>query len=479
MKHAGGCLAWLLLALSAALPAVGATAAPGTKCMQRAQAALVALTHDRFDQATAHFAPEAASQASPAVLQDAWRQIVSQFGDFTSLGQLAPREIAGHRLLVASLAFARGALDALVGCDAEDRITTFRLVPAAALPSPAGSTDAPMSPAAAMARLQSEHAAAQRGPHPAVRAHVEADGVRVEPLDVPSPFGPLRGALTLPTGKGPFPAVVLVQGSGPQDLDETIGPNKPFRDIADGLGKAGIASLRYDKRAFDYAAKIAAEPDFTVDDEVSDDALAAARLLAKQPSIDPRRVFVLGHSEGAMLAPRIARRDPALAGIIMLAAPARPLLEVSREQIRAAGARGASPGQVTAALQANAAEQALLDAANPAHPPTGTYAGAPQGWWLSLHDYHQLAVAESLALPMLILQGGRDFQVSPTLDFDRWKQALAGHANVTFHLYPGLGHLFRPAGKTGTVADYLQPGAVDPEVIGDIARWISAQPPAR
>jgi alpha-beta hydrolase superfamily lysophospholipase len=104
------------------------------------------------------------------------------------------------------------------------------------------------------------------------------------------------------------------------------------------------------------------------------------------------------------------------------------------------------------------------------------FGNAPQGYWLSLHDYRQVDVAKGLAMPMLILQGGADFQVSPALDFAHWKQALAGRPQTAFHLYPGLSHLFMPAGKTGTVADYAAPGHVDARVIGDIAAWIEAQP---
>lgn len=333
------------------------------------------------------------------------------------------------------------------------------------------------SPADAMERLQAATTAHEHAPDAAIEAHVTPDGVRVLPLDVPSPFGPLHGALTLPAGPGPFPAVVLVQGSGSSDMDETIGPNKPFRDIADGLARAGVASLRYDKRSFAYPLKVAANGKLTVDDEITNDALAALKLLATQKSIDPRRVFVLGHSEGAMLVPRMVKRDPHLAGGIMLAAPARPFLVVAAEQVRELGAKAKLPQAAIAAnLKAIADEQALLDKADPQHPPQGRFGPAPQSWWLSLHEYHQVAVAKSLSWPLLILQGGSDFQVSPTLDFAAWKQALAGKHNVTFHLYPGLGHLFRPAGKSGTVADYLDAGATDSRVITDIASWIKAQP---
>lgn len=472
-----GTLALLLATTLFATP--GFAAPPTAQCKADGQDALAALTQGKFKQATMHFSPDAASHVSPEVLQTSWQQLLSQLGAFKSLGRLAPLQLDGNDMLATTMTFADGKLGALVACDADNRIGTFRLVPAASLDAAAkpATGSKPPPDIAAMQALKADLVARQRAPHPPVKARVEADGVRVQPLAVPSPVGSLRGALTLPAGQGPFPAVVLVAGSGPNDLDETVGPNKPFRDIADGLAKLGVASLRYDKRTFAHGAKAAAQPRFTVDDEVTDDALAAARLLAQQKSVDSRRVFVLGHSEGAMLAPRIVQRDPQLAGAIMLAAPARPLLEVSRQQTRDLAAKlGASPDQIAAALRANEVEQALLDKADPRHPPAGEYGGVPQSFWLSLHDYRQAAVAKSLPQPLLILQGGSDFQVSSTLDFDKWKQALAGKPNATFHLYPGFSHLFRPVGETGTLADYLKPGPVAPRVIDDIANWIKAQP---
>ena len=108
--------------------------------------------------------------------------------------------------------------------------------------------------------------------------------MRVQPLAVTSPLGPLPGVLTLPEGKGPFPAVVLVGGSGAHDRDETIGPNKPFRDLAVGLARHGIASLRYDKRTYAYGVQMAGKA-ITVDDEVTDDALTASHVLGKQVQI--------------------------------------------------------------------------------------------------------------------------------------------------------------------------------------------------
>ncbi len=148
--------------------------------------------------------------------------------------------------------------------------------------------------------------------------------------EVPVVVGALKlpGTLSIPKSASSVPGVVLVHGSGPLDRDETIGPNKVFKDLAWGLASRDVAVLRYDKRSFVVPMK-----DGTVRDEVIDDARAAVEVLASQPAVDRRRVFVLGHSLGGMLAPRIAEASPNLAGIIVLAGTTRPLEEVIVDQI--------------------------------------------------------------------------------------------------------------------------------------------------
>lgn len=436
-----------------------AIAAAASTCVMRSSASVAALTHGDYQAAARDFAPAMAGQFPPAKIAQAWKTVQASAGAYRSRGATEIRDIRGQALAVTPVAFAHAQWDFVYGCDDQGRITAAQLMPA-------GQLDAAI-----------EASRREAGAKAPVKAMIEANGVRVEPLSISSPFGPLRGALTLPKGSRPFPAVVLVGGSGPSDLDEAVGASKPFRDVADGLAAAGIASLRYDKRQTDYGLKMGVNAHLTVDEEETDDALTAARLLAKQKGIDPQRVFVLGHSEGGMLAPGIGRRDPQLAGVIMLAAPARKLLTVMRGQVREQGERvGLPKASIDAEEKALADEQALLDKADPQHPPVGSFDGVPQTWWFSLHEYDQVAVAKSLPMPILILQGGSDFQVSPTLDFDAWKQALAGRSNVTFHLYPGLSHLFTSAGTTGTPADYAKPAHVDSKVVADIANWIKAQP---
>ncbi len=142
----------------------------------------------------------------------------------------------------------------------------------------------------------------------------------------------LPGTITIPNGAGPFPAVVLVAGSGPQDRDETIGPNHPFADIAEGLSSRGIAVLRYDKRTLMHSAMIA-----TVDEEVVEDAVAAVQLVRARHDVMTDRIFVVGHSLGAMLVPEIAKKAAPVAGIVMLAPAGRKLPAVIVQQLRYLG----------------------------------------------------------------------------------------------------------------------------------------------
>src|SRR5262245_32244717 len=283
----------------------------------------------------------------------------------------------------------------------------------------------------------------------------------------------LPGTLTLPTGAGPFPAVFLVHGSGPNDRDETIGGNKPFEELALGLASRGVAVLRYDKRSKVYGAKMAGIAGLTVKDEVLDDAAAAAALLRTQPRIDPARVFALGHSLGGMLVPRIAAADPKLAGVIVMAGAARPLERAILEQtVYLANADGiVTPDEQTAIDDA----QKLLDAVTALKPSDAgsskDVGNAPASYWLDLRGYDPPSAAKAVGVPMLILQGERDYQVTPA-EFARWKDALSGRRDVTFRSYPALNHLFVAGTGKSLPAEYERAGHVDEQVVGDIVSWV-------
>jgi uncharacterized protein len=309
--------------------------------------------------------------------------------------------------------------------------------------------------------------------------HDTANGVRSLTVAVGSP--PLTATLTLPAGPGRFPAVVLVGGSGPGDKDETVGPNKPFRDIAAGLATTGIASLRYDKRTKDYPHDLNPAT-FTATQEYVPDAIAAIRLLRSRAQIDAAHIFVLGHSQGGTFAPLIAKEEPTVAGVILLAAAAEPIGATLVRQIRyLAGLPGAVGAQAAAELPA--AEQAEQQVDSPAlatdSPTTKLsplWGGAGPAYFLDLRRYDELATARAITKPLLLLQGQRDYQVTVVNDLRDWVTALAGRPGVTSHIYAQANHLFIDGSGPPSPADYEHRGHVDPKVIADIVTWIRQIP---
>jgi dienelactone hydrolase len=281
----------------------------------------------------------------------------------------------------------------------------------------------------------------------------------------------LPGLLDMPKGAGPFVAVVLVHGSGPQDRDEAIGPNKPFLDIAHGLAQQGIAVLRYDKRTKARPHDLADRTDYTIDDETTNDAVLAIDKLASQPHIDPGHVFVFGHSQGAMLAPRILARSGKAAGAIMLAAPGRRVLDVLSEQLHR---QFSADGSVSAEEQQQLDQLAQKIAAirgKDALTPADTLLGAYMTYWRGFDAVDPVADVEASPYPLLLLQGRHDIQVTAP-DWQLWQAALQGNPRVTLKFYPQLTHI--GTAGAGTPADYAAPSHVDAQLIDDAAAWIKS-----
>ena len=285
----------------------------------------------------------------------------------------------------------------------------------------------------------------------------------------------LPGTLTVPCGEGPFAAVVLVHGSGPQDRDETIGSNKPFRDLAWGLASKGIAVLRYEKRTKQHATLLVPIKDeITVDEETVADALAAVALLRESPEVDKRNIFVLGHSLGGMLVPRIGQRDRQIAGFIIMAGTSRPMEDVVLEQLTYAFSLD---DQITEdeqeQLQQLKNQVAIVKSQQLSKetPASLLPLGISASYWLDLRGYDPAQEAAHLAVPIFILQGKRDYQVTMD-DYTRWTEALSTRQNVQFKLYPTLNHLFMSGTDKSVPAEYEKSGHVEKEVIDDIAEWI-------
>jgi dienelactone hydrolase len=213
--------------------------------------------------------------------------------------------------------------------------------------------------------------------------------------------------------------------------------------------------------------------DFTIQDETVDDALKAVALLRQQPEVDPGKIYVLGHSLGGYISPRIAAKDGKLAGLIFLAANARPIEDVALEQNEYMVHMGTNPPpEVLKRLEDLRTEVAKVKQLQAGKSNPMVAMGLPSGYLLDLKAYDPAAEAKRLAVPMLFLQGERDFQVNMK-DFGIWKTAMGGRKNATFHSYPALNHLFMSGEGQSTPAEYRKAGNVDGAVVSDIAEFVA------
>src|SRR6202041_856998 len=296
---------FLLAMPGAALRAAAQEAAQDSPSAVAAKQLIQELVTGQFDKVEAIYDARMAQALPPGKLADGWRDLNKQAGAFQAITSTETSQLQGLQVVKMRCKFENSVLDATVVFNPDGKLGGLSFQPHQAPP-------APWPPA----------------------AYVKQDSFTEQPLTLVNGKFELPGTLTMPVGNGPFPAVVLVQGSGPHDEDETIGPNKPFKDLAWGLATHGIAVLRYTKRTARYGMKSVDEGALlTVDDEIVNDARAAVDLASKQPKIDPKRIFLLGHSEGGYIAPRIADGDPQIAGIILLAASERPIQKLIVDQI--------------------------------------------------------------------------------------------------------------------------------------------------
>ncbi|MES2762790.1 MAG: DUF3887 domain-containing protein [Bacteroidota bacterium] len=287
----------------------------------------------------------------------------------------------------------------------------------------------------------------------------------------------LPGALCVPNNIKNPPVVILLAGSGPNDKDESIGPNKGLKDLAIGLASNGIATYRYDKRTLTYGKEISQQMDkFGIEQEVIEDALSAINILKKNPDFKNSKVYIAGHSLGAMSAPLIASKSKAVSGIILLAGNARPLEDLLVEQytyIYGLDSLNASEKKEIETLVAQTKtikDPKLLKAAKKEDLPLGL----TSYYWQSLTKYNQVQTAKKLKQPILVLQGERDYQVTMT-DFNLWKQNLSDNSKNQFISYPALNHLFMKGEGRSVPAEYEKQGNVEEKVITDISAWIKGK----
>ncbi|HEX7878399.1 MAG TPA: alpha/beta fold hydrolase [Candidatus Eisenbacteria bacterium] len=397
-----------------------------------------------FSSAFARFDPQMQAGLPEAQLKSIWATIQAQAGPYRNRLTARAEKAGAYDVVFVPCDFEKARLDAKIVFDSEGWIAGLFFVPVPSL----------------------------AGPEWQAPDYVKPDSFHEQDMTVGSGEWALPGTPALPVGPGPFPALVLVHGSGPHDRDETIGPNKTFRDLAQGLASRGIAVLRYEKRTKAHGKKMAGMTSLKVKEETVDDAVAAVAAVAGVTGIDPHAVFVLGHSLGGTVIPRIAARTPDAAGYIVLAGATRPLEEVALEQVAYLMTLDSAGPDEMKQLESMKMELEKVKALDPANADTSaTFLGVPTAYWLDLRSLKPAEAAREIKQPMLILQGERDYQVTMT-DFRNWKEALGKRSNVTLVSYPDLNHLFVTGTGRSTPAEYLVAGHVSGTVVDRIARWV-------
>jgi dienelactone hydrolase len=282
----------------------------------------------------------------------------------------------------------------------------------------------------------------------------------------------ISGTLSLPKEeKGKFPAVILVHGSGPHDRNETFGPNKPFSDIARALSNSGLAVLRYDKRTYTYKPPKLDLVNLTLREEVIDDALEGIKFLRSQAEIDPKKIFVLGHSLGAECAPLVALEDKNLVGIIMLAAPARPADSLILEQMEFQAGLSGEAGKEETRKQMEELKKGFTQIRNKTFPESQMLFFASGRYWYYWLNYDAKDTIKKINCPILLLQGEKDCQVSMK-DFEIWKEVLKGRQNSSLRSFPNLNHLFMYVEGKSSGEEYQRPGSMDESMLRFLVEWI-------
>ena len=275
----------------------------------------------------------------------------------------------------------------------------------------------------------------------------------------------LGATLTVPNGAGPFPGVVLVHDAGLADRDEIVGAVKVFKDLAEGLASRGVMVLRYDKRVRTYPG-VGQTRDYTAEPEIIEDAVIALAALRAQPELKTSKAFAMGLGFGGYLMPRVAEADGKLAGMAIVNGNERPLEDLALEE----AAYREVTGPQLAVIKESVAKIKKLNAADD---DAQALLGKGGPFWLDLKGYDPAGQAKLLNIPMLILQGERDF-VGGMKDFAAWKAALGAAKGLTMKSYPALDHVLAAGTGKSTDADYRKPGQhVAVEVVDDLAKWFN------
>ncbi|WP_443936466.1 alpha/beta hydrolase [Pedobacter sp. MW01-1-1] len=403
------------------------------------------LQQEKYLDAHANFEESFKLKLSPDNLMKLWTDLTTKLGKPLSLESIQSKTEGQYFSVTVEGKFEKGEQNFLVGFNKDQKIVGLFFVPAKI-------ANAYQKPVYADTNLYKEKS-----------------------VYLPIAGHQLAAIVTTPKNVKSFPMVVLVHGSGPSDMDETVGANKPFKDIAAGLAAKGIGTVRYVKRTLIYPNEFAKA--YTVKEEVLDDAVSAIAMAKTVVGADKSKIYVMGHSLGGMLAPRLANLSPDLAGIVLAAAPAQKFTDIIEAQNKYMFNLLKDTTEASKKILADAMteiEKTRISSLGTLKPDS-LILGLPASYWVDLNKYDQVATAKSLNKQrILIIQGGNDFQVTKT-DFDIWNAALSNKKNVKLTFYPDLNHLLSPQKEKGTTQQYQTPVSVSAQLINDLVLWIKGK----
>ncbi len=391
------------------------------------------LATDRFDAASERFvAAERERRGDPGRLERLWMGYSAVGGAFEGIVETAVTTGTDVTAVDVTLAFARGHHECRVVVDGRSRLVDCGVADQYERPS-----------------------------------YVDSSSIATGDVTLAADGCSLPGTVTMPADGDDVPGVVFVHDSGPVTRNAARGGTQLFTDLAEGLATRGVASLRYDKRL----PVCEVDPgDYTLDYVTVDDAAKAIETLRATDGVDPDRLVVVGHGLGGRAAPRVAARDGETAGIVGLAAPARPYHELTLAQLEHKVSVGDREWTDLADVYETWTDEIERVRAGE-YEPTETLLGKPGAFWDSLTAYDHLGTAAGIDAPRLFLQGTRDFQVSAADDLERWRSELEG-ADATFETYDGLDHLLMPGEGPSVEFAYAVRNTVAEEVVADLADWI-------
>jgi dienelactone hydrolase len=400
-----------------------------------------AITNGRYQEAESYYSPELANALQKGKLEFVWQGILRNTGDFEVVVESKRENREDFYSVVTTLKFENVYMDMVLTINQDNQVSGLFFRP-------------------------SEYTGDLEQKPP----YVDESKIIEEDVEFDCKGFKMYGTLTVPKNQRSFPIVIMATGSGPNDRDEKIGANKPFKNIAQGLGGLGVATLRYDKRTLTHGAEIAKLPEFNIDNEYTEEVAAAIDYLSTKYA--GRNIYYLGHSMGAFMAPRVMNKNSELRGVVMLAANARPLEDLVLEQTEYIMVETGDVNAMRLALIEKAVAEVKKINNLEVEVEEPLLLDVSKEYWLSLNQYDPLKEAKNIKGQVLIVQGQRDYQVTMT-DFNIWRDKFANNKSWHFKSYEDLNHLFMSGQGKSLPKEYMKPAYVAEEVITDIARFIN------